>query len=82
VHRHDAWVLEARQHPRFGPQPLGVGAETAEDLQRDLAIELAIAHAVHTSHAATPERRDHLVSRAAQIRQVRHVLKVPKAAVG
>ncbi len=53
----DVWMAERGEHLRFSPksrQPVGIGSErVGQDLQRDVAIELGVASAIHLPHAAS-----------------------------
>jgi hypothetical protein len=59
------WVVERREHSRFaletGEAIRIAGEGVRQDLQRDLAIQLGIARAVHLAHAAGPEGGENLV---------------------
>ena len=78
-------MLEARENPRLLLQPRdvrGVDLRSGEHLDRNGAIELAIAAAIDGAHAAATERLDHLVAIAGDERPVRHVAQVIDGRVG
>ena len=57
----DVRMVQRREHLRLAPearQPLGVVGHVGQQyLQRDVAIQLRIARAVHRVHAALAEQR-------------------------
>ena len=61
VDRADVRVIERRERPRFAREAgaaLGIGGEVrGQDLDRDVATELAVARAIDLAHAAGAERR-------------------------
>ena len=60
VDRADVRVIECRERPRFAREAgaaFGIGGEVGrEDLDRDVATELAVARAIDLAHAAGAER--------------------------
>ena len=67
--RGDVGMVERGERLRFAleaHQPIGIGPQTlGQDLQRDVAIELGIARAIHLAHAAfADERRDFVHTKA------------------
>ena len=65
----DVGMIQRGQQPRLAVEadaPLGIGREeTREDLDRDIAPELAVARPVHLAHAAHAKRGEHFVVREA-----------------
>ena len=61
VDRDDVRMIQAGQGPGFAPEarkPVGIGHKRlGEDLQRNLAVELRIAGAIHLPHAALADLR-------------------------
>ena len=57
----DVRMIERREHLRFAlepRQPIGIGRERVrQDLDRDVAIQLRVAGAIHLAHAAAPQER-------------------------
>ena len=68
----DVWMIERGEHLRFSPksrQPVGIGHErVGQDLQRDVAIELGVASAIHLPHAAGAQGIDDFVGAEARAR--------------
>jgi hypothetical protein len=65
INRRNVWVVERRQHLRLAREAcdaLGIeGNWVGDDLQRDVAIQLGIARAIHLAHAAGAEGGDNLI---------------------
>jgi hypothetical protein len=61
----DVWVVQRSEDLSFSlepGEPIGiVGKGIRQHLQRDVAIQLRVARAVHLAHAASAERRDNLI---------------------
>ena len=58
-------MVQRGEHLRFAPearQPLGIEGEVVgQDLQRDVALQCAVASAIHFAHPAGPEDRENFV---------------------
>ena len=73
-------MIQRRQHLRFSPEPRepirierkGVG----QDFQRDVAIELRIARAIHLAHAAGAERGQNFIGTEVRAGSERHAEEV------
>src|SRR5262249_9452652 len=51
----DAWVIEAGDGGRLGPEPLGVVEIRVEEFDRDFTIERFVDGAIHAAHPAAGE---------------------------
>ena len=65
INRRDVWMVERRQHLRL-PAEAGEALRLQREcrsnhFQRDVAIELGIARAIHLAHAAGAERGENLI---------------------
>ena len=65
VDRADVRMIQRGEHPRLpleAREPLGVARERVrQELDRDIALELRVARAVHLTHAARTEQGLHLI---------------------
>ena len=61
----DVRVVERREDLRFAleaREAIGIGGErVGQDLERDVAIQLRVARAIHLAHAAGAEQRNHFI---------------------
>ena len=58
-------MIQRRQHVRFAleaGQTFGIARErVGQDLERDVALQLGVARAIHLAHPARPERRENFI---------------------
>src|SRR5262245_27976781 len=69
-------MIQRREHFRFAlesRQPFAIGGNVGgKNLDRDLALQLRVARAIHLAHAAGAKRRDHLVRAETHTREEGH----------
>ena len=76
VNRGDVRMVQRGQHLGFAPEPrepIRIERERfGQDLQRDVAIQLCVARAIHLAHPACAERRLNFVGTELCARRQRH----------
>jgi len=76
---HDSRMLEPSENTGFTPEPEGrirTGGRRAQDFERHLSLQLAIASQKHRPHATLSQRANNFIAVAGQLRPLGHVAQV------